>query len=87
MTDSGRKNLSDKIGDAVQPDSSKSTLDRMGDNLTGAGDKIARDAVPDSQKSTTQSVSDKFSREKDSSGAGETVGDKIKNAVGLGDKH
>lgn len=66
-----------EIGDKVTPNSQKSTVDKVGDTLTGAGDKIGRDAVPDSQKSTTQSMTDKASRQKDSA-KDESVLDKAK---------
>ncbi|KAK4611499.1 Heat shock protein hsp9 [Fulvia fulva] len=82
MTDAGRKDLSSKIGDKAQPDSSKSTLDKVGEGLSGAGDKAARDLVPDSQKSTTQSLGDKASRSKDDA-KDESILDKAKNAVGM----
>ncbi|ORY87010.1 heat shock protein 9/12, partial [Protomyces lactucae-debilis] len=65
ISDTGRKDTHSKIGDKLQPDSSKSTLDKAGDAITGAADKVARDVVPDSQKSTGQSLSDKVSRATD----------------------
>ncbi|KAK3055857.1 hypothetical protein LTR09_003091 [Extremus antarcticus] len=83
--DSGRKNLGDKMGDKFTPDSSKSTLDKTKDSLTGAGDKVARDVVPDSQKSTGQSTMDKMSRQKDAN-KNESILDKAKGALGM-DKH
>jgi molybdopterin biosynthesis enzyme MoaB len=89
MSDLGRKDFSSKVSDSMTPNSSKSTVDKVGDTFSGAGDKIAREAVPDSQKSTTQKVSDKFGREKDNTahgGTGESIVDKTKNAFGLGDK-
>lgn len=51
-------------------------------------DILSSDVVPDSQKSTSQSMQDKASREKDShkSGGNESVLDKAKDAVGMGDK-
>ncbi|KXT08739.1 hypothetical protein AC579_4146 [Pseudocercospora musae] len=85
MTDAGRKDLSDKIGDKVTPDNSKSTTGKVGDTITGVGDKVQRDVVPDSQKSTSQSVQDKASREKDAH-KDESFLDKTKEKLGLG-KH
>jgi hypothetical protein len=67
-----------ELGDKATPDSSKSTMDKVGDTITGAADKVGRDAVPDSQKSTTQSVGDKMSREKDHA-KDESVVDKVCN--------
>jgi hypothetical protein len=74
----------------MTPDSSKSTTEKMKETFTGAGDKVARGAVPDSEKSTGQSVSDKFGRSKDDTvhgGTGESILDKTKNTLGLGDKN
>ncbi|KAF2764847.1 chaperone/heat shock protein [Teratosphaeria nubilosa] len=85
MTDSGRKDVSDKVGDKITPDTQKSTIDKAGDTVSGIGDKAQRDLIPDSQKSTTQSTMDKASREKDAhhgSGGGSLI-DKAKNAVGM----
>jgi hypothetical protein len=47
-------------------------------------------AQPDSEKSAGQSLTDKVGRSKDREvhgSSGESVLDKAKNAVGLGDKH
>jgi hypothetical protein len=65
ISDTGRKDTHSKIGDALKPDSEKSTLEKAGDKISGAADKVARDVVPDSQKSTSQSLSDKVSRATD----------------------
>jgi hypothetical protein len=46
--------------------------------------------VPDSEKSSGQSAADKMGRSKDDAvhgGTDESVLDKTKNALGLGDKH
>ncbi|KAH9819370.1 chaperone/heat shock protein [Teratosphaeria destructans] len=89
MTDAGRKDISDKIGDKITPDSQKSTIDKAGDALSGVGDKAQRDLIPDSQKSGTQSTMDKMSREKDhqqhahGSSGGDSLLDKAKHAVGM----
>ena len=90
MSDAGRKDWSDKLKEHAQPDSTKSTQDKIGETFTDAGDKLARGVQPDDQKSTTQSMGDKMSRSKDREvhgSSGESVLDKAKNAVGLGDKH
>jgi hypothetical protein len=71
------------------PDSSKSTLDKTKESITGGADKIARGAQPDSSKSNTQEVHDKFGRSKDEAvhgGSKEGFMDKTKHAFGL-DKH
>lgn len=58
MSDLGRKNISDKVSEAVKPDSEKSTLEKAKESATGQLDKLAADATPDNQKSFSQSVSD-----------------------------
>ncbi|KAF1843854.1 uncharacterized protein K460DRAFT_408175 [Cucurbitaria berberidis CBS 394.84] len=90
MSDALRKDFHTKAGEKITPDSSKSTLDKAKESITGAGDKAARGAQPDSEKSTSQSVSDKFGRSKDREVHGSSSGsvvDKTKSAFGLGDKH
>ncbi|KAF2155333.1 hypothetical protein K461DRAFT_311600 [Myriangium duriaei CBS 260.36] len=85
MSDTGRKDFSDKVGEKVTPDSQKSTTDKISESVTGATDKVSRDVQPDSSKSTTQELSDKTSCEKHD---GESTTDKIKHGLGLGgDKH
>jgi hypothetical protein len=72
---------------AQQPQSSKSTLTKAKESLTGTGDKLARETQPDHSKTNTQSVGDKFGRSKDNSVHGSTGGsivDKTKNALGMG---
>ncbi|KAF2176392.1 putative chaperone/heat shock protein Hsp12 [Zopfia rhizophila CBS 207.26] len=90
MSDAGRKDFSDKLKEGVTPDSSKSTQTKVKETFTDTGDKIARGTQPDDQKSTGQEMSDKFSRSKDREvhgGTGESILDKTKNALGMGDKH
>lgn len=48
MADHGRQDLTDKVAHKATPDSSKSTLDKAGESVSGLGDKVARDVVPDS---------------------------------------
>ena len=89
MSDAFRKDFSTKAEEKMTPDSSKSTLDKTKEGLTGAGDKVARGAQPDHNKSTTQEVSDKFGRSKDENvhgGSHESFMDKTKHALGM-DKH
>ncbi|KAI9706142.1 MAG: hypothetical protein M1812_008251 [Candelaria pacifica] len=66
MTDTGRKDLSTKIKETVTPNSSKSTQDKLKENVTDHADKAARGAQPDSSKSTGQSLMDKMGRMTDS---------------------
>ena len=41
MSDTGRKDLSDKVGETAKPDSQKSTLEQGKEQVTGATDKVA----------------------------------------------
>ncbi|CZT20168.1 uncharacterized protein RCC_06025 [Ramularia collo-cygni] len=84
MSDHGRQDLSDKVAHKATPDSSKSTLDKAGETVSGIADKAGRDAVPDSHKSTGQSLGDKASRTKDEAKGEPGMMDKAKDAVGLG---
>ncbi|KAF2851277.1 hypothetical protein T440DRAFT_517733 [Plenodomus tracheiphilus IPT5] len=87
MSDAFRKDFHTKAGEKLQPDSSKSTLEKTKESLTGATDKVAREAQPDHSKNAGQSIGDKFGRSKDNTVHGSThqsIGDKTKNALGLG---
>ncbi|KAH7393951.1 heat shock protein 9/12-domain-containing protein [Phaeosphaeria sp. MPI-PUGE-AT-0046c] len=89
MSEAFRKDFHTKAGEKMTPDSSKSTLDKTKESLTGGADKIARGAQPDSSKSHTQEAHDKFGRSKDEAvhgGSKEGFMDKTKHAFGL-DKH
>ncbi|KAK8218005.1 putative chaperone/heat shock protein Hsp12 [Phyllosticta capitalensis] len=90
MSDAGRKDFSTKAKEEMTPDSTKSTQQKVKESVTDAGDKIARGFQTDDSKSTSQEASDKLGRSKDEhvhGGTGESIVDKAKNAVGLGDKH
>lgn len=41
MSDTGRKGLSDKIGESAKPDSQKSTLEQGKERVTDAADSVA----------------------------------------------
>ncbi|KAL4811127.1 heat shock protein 9/12-domain-containing protein [Aspergillus unguis] len=88
MSDTGRKDFSTKAQEKLTPDSTKSTQDKIKETVTDTGDRVARGTQPDDQKSTGQQIFDKGQRAKDNNvhgGASETITDKVKNAVGLGD--
>ncbi|KAH8107738.1 heat shock protein 9/12-domain-containing protein [Cristinia sonorae] len=85
MSDNARQSFTDKATAAMKPDSEKSTTEHMGDKFKGKGDSFASSAQPESQKSTTQKMGDTFSS--NSNHNNESMMDKAKNAVGLGDKH
>ncbi|EEB94843.1 hypothetical protein MPER_06280 [Moniliophthora perniciosa FA553] len=77
MSDTGRQSFTDKAEAALKPDSQKSTTEHFGDKLKGNTDF-------GSEKSTGQKVGDTFSS--NSNNNDESMLDKAKNAVGLGDK-
>lgn len=52
MSDAFRKDFSTKASEKMQPDSSKSTLEKTKETITGAGDKAARGAEPGTPSST-----------------------------------
>ncbi|KAI5821142.1 heat shock protein 9/12-domain-containing protein [Pyronema omphalodes] len=78
MSDSLRKPFSDRVEEKITPDSSKSTIDKAKENITTTADRAVGEMQPDSSKSSTQEGFDKSRREKD------TIVDKAKNALGLG---
>ncbi|PLB52078.1 putative heat shock protein Awh11/Hsp9 [Aspergillus steynii IBT 23096] len=87
MSDTGRKDFSTKAEEKITPDSSKSTTDKIKETFTDTTDRVSGAAQPDSDKSATQRAFDSTRSEKDDQVHGssaQTVGDKVKNAVGLG---
>ncbi|PSK53904.1 heat shock protein 9/12-like protein [Elsinoe australis] len=86
MSEAGRKDFSDKLQEKATPQSSKSTTDKVSEGVTDTADKAARAVQPDSQKSGTQETADKLGRSKDEHTDSKPIGDKIKDAVGLGGK-
>ncbi|RAL09618.1 heat shock 9/12 family protein [Aspergillus homomorphus CBS 101889] len=87
MSDTGRKDFSTKAKEEMTPDSSKSTQDKVKETFTDTTDRLARGTQSDNSKSTTQEAFDKTQRSHDNTvhgGSSESIGDKIKNAVGLG---
>ncbi|KAI5950381.1 HSP12 [Candida theae] len=58
MSDAGRKDFSDKVGESLKPDSQKSTLEKGKETVTDKVDDLAGKAVPDNQKSFGQTVAD-----------------------------
>ncbi|KAF8424133.1 putative chaperone/heat shock protein Hsp12 [Tirmania nivea] len=89
MSDIGRKDFSTTAQEKLTPDSSKSTLDKTKETITNTADRIAAGTQPDSSKSTSQEAFDKTRREKDQQvhgGTSESVIDKVKNTIGLGNK-
>jgi len=90
MSDAGRNDFSTKMSEGIQPDSTKSTGEKVKETFTDTTDKVARGVVPDSEKSSQQSFTDKLGRSKDENvhgGTSDSILDKTKNALGMGDKH
>ncbi|KAI0085161.1 heat shock protein 9/12-domain-containing protein [Irpex rosettiformis] len=84
MSDTGRQSLTDKASNALKPDSEKSTTEHLGDKFKGTADSIASSLQPSSEKSTTQKVGDAVSGNSNA-GTDRSMGQKVKDAVGLGD--
>lgn len=87
MSDAGRKDFSTKAKEELTPDSTKSTQDKIKEGVTDTTDRFARGGQTDESKSTTQEAFDKTQRSHDNhahGGATSSIGDKIKDAVGLG---
>ncbi|KAK8250546.1 heat shock protein 9/12-domain-containing protein [Phyllosticta capitalensis] len=59
MSDAGRKSVTDQVTEKVTPDSSKSTLDKAKETLTGTYDRAADAVQPNDSKSTSQQAADK----------------------------
>ena len=61
MSDTFRKDFSDKASEAVKPDSEKSYLDKAKETVTDKADKVGSKAQPEEEKSYLQQASDKVS--------------------------
>ncbi|KAI0766534.1 heat shock protein 9/12-domain-containing protein [Irpex lacteus] len=83
MSDTGRQSLTDKAGAALKPDSEKSTTEHFGDKLKGHADSAGSTLQPSSEKSTTQKAGDALSGNSNE-GTDRSMGQKVKDAVGLG---
>lgn len=64
MSDTGRKDISDKVESAVKPDSQKSTLDKAKDTVTDKADNLVGDNTRSGDKSFVQQASDAIFGEK-----------------------
>ncbi|RPB27580.1 hypothetical protein L211DRAFT_834443 [Terfezia boudieri ATCC MYA-4762] len=89
MSDTGRKSMTEQLGDKVKPDSQKSTTEHMGDKASGMMDRAAGSVQPESQKSTSQQMGESMR----GSGGGKPMKDTIKDTVqsaketmGMGEK-
>ncbi|EEQ30431.1 hypothetical protein McanMca71_002319 [Microsporum canis] len=86
MSDAGRKDFLTKAKEELIPDSTKSQQDKIGEAYTDTKDRIARGLQPDDQKGTAQQIFDKGQRAHDNNngGAAQTIGEKVKGALGMG---
>ncbi|KAF7297583.1 hypothetical protein MKEN_01381000 [Mycena kentingensis (nom. inval.)] len=84
-SDTGRQSFTDKAASAMKFDSQKDTTEQWGDSVKGQVDSLASTLQPNSQKSMTQKAGDKLSSNQNYTE--ESLLDKAKNTVGLGDKH
>ncbi|RXW22322.1 hypothetical protein EST38_g3512 [Candolleomyces aberdarensis] len=84
MSDTGRQSFTDKAGSAMKPDSQKGVFEQAGDHVKGTSDSVASTLQPQGEKSTSQKMGDTFSS--NSNENHESVMDKTKNALGLGNK-
>ncbi|KAF7323119.1 hypothetical protein HMN09_00092100 [Mycena chlorophos] len=85
MSDNNRQSFTDKAGAALKPDSQKTTTEKMGDTFKGKMDSAASTVQPNSHKSTAQQAGDAVSGNQNHND--ESLMQKAKNAVGMGDKH
>ncbi|OJI91429.1 hypothetical protein ASPTUDRAFT_38449 [Aspergillus tubingensis CBS 134.48] len=87
MSDAGRKDFSTKAKEEFTPDSTKSTQDKVKETFTDTTDRVARGFQTDDSKSAPQQAFDKSQRASDNNahgGASGSIGDKIKDTLGLG---
>lgn len=47
MSDQGRKDIHEQVGDKMKPDSQKTTTEKISDSASGAYDRAAAAAVPE----------------------------------------
>ncbi|EAW07108.1 heat shock 9/12 family protein [Aspergillus clavatus NRRL 1] len=87
MSDTGRKDFTTKAQEKMTPNSQKSTMDKMKETVTDASDRMGSGMQSDNQKSYTQQAFDSMRGQTDRAqgGSGETIAQKAKNAMGLGD--
>lgn len=64
MSDSNRKNFSNKFSETVTPNSQKSTVDKAKEGLTDAYDKTASNLQPEEEKGMFQKISDSITGKK-----------------------
>ncbi|KAK2765111.1 hypothetical protein FQN54_008810 [Arachnomyces sp. PD_36] len=58
MSDTGRKNISEQVGQKVTPDSQKSMMQEAQERASGKMDEVKSSMQPGDSKSTSQKLSD-----------------------------
>ncbi|MCJ1278683.1 hypothetical protein MMC21_006500 [Puttea exsequens] len=81
MSDTGRKDVTDKAAEKVTPESEKSVLDKAKETATDAGDKVAKNVQPSDEKSVTQKLSDSTSGGAEGKGIVEQAEEYVKAGV------
>ncbi|MCJ1458411.1 hypothetical protein MMC28_008783 [Mycoblastus sanguinarius] len=81
MSDTGRKDMTDKAQEKLTPESQKSTLDQAKEGVTDAADKVAGTVQPGDDKSISQKVFDSTSTEPGEKSYLETAQNTVKDAV------
>lgn len=64
MSDTGRKNFSDKVSETMTPKDQKSTWDKASEGVTDTFDKAASKMQPEEEKGVFQKISDTLSGKK-----------------------
>lgn len=75
MSDTGRKDFTDKAAEAIKPESEKSYLEQAKETITDYADKAASYLQADKDKGVAQNVSDNVSKGQDKSSSGKSFGD------------
>lgn len=65
MSDTGRKNFSDKAAEALKPDSQKGYMEKGKEYVTDAADKVGAAVQPEQDKGVFQGATDAASKGKD----------------------
>lgn len=60
MSDTGRKDFTDKAAEAIKPDDQKSYLEQAKEAITGKTDDLQKNLQPNESKSATQKANDFF---------------------------
>jgi len=82
MSDAARKDFTTQAKEEITPNTQKSTVDKVQENITDTADSAARAVGNDSDKSTSQSLADKTTGKTDEA-KNDTMTDKVKSAIGL----